>query len=189
RIGGPSIYPPVPQSVLNDNFTRPDYWLPPPPPERYRRALYLFRKRSMPDPVLSTFDAPNADFACARRVRSNTPLASLVSMNEPVFVAASRGLALRILAEGGATDASRVDYAYRLCTGRAVRSQEQEVVLGLLESRRRELAQKPASARAMLLDDQDRLPSQVSEAGIVEGAAWMVVARVLLNLDETLTKN
>ena len=189
RIGGPSIYPPVPQSVLNDNFTRPDYWLPPPPPERYRRALYLFRKRSMPDPVLSTFDAPNADFACARRVRSNTPLASLVSMNEPVFVAASRGLALRILAEGGTTDASRVDYAYRLCTGRAVRSQEQEVVLSLLESRRRELAQKPASAREMLLDDQDRLPAQVSETGIVEGAAWMVVARVLLNLDETLTKN
>jgi methyl coenzyme M reductase subunit C-like uncharacterized protein (methanogenesis marker protein 7) len=143
----------------------------------------------MPDPVLSTFDAPNADFACARRVRSNTPLASLVSMNEPVFVAASRGLALRILAEGGATDVSRVDYAYRLCTGRAVRSQEQEVVLGLLESRRRELAQKPASAREMLLDDQDRLPSQVSEAGTVEAAAWMVVARVLLNLDETLTKN
>ena len=63
------------------------------------------------------------------------------------------------------------------------------MVVGLLERRRRELAQKPASAREMLLDDQDRLPSQVSEAGIVEGAAWMVVARVLLNLDETLTKH
>lgn len=189
RIGGPSIYPPVPQSVLNDNFTRPDYWLPPPPPERYRRALYLFRKRSMPDPVLSMFDAPNADFACARRVRSNTPLASLVSMNEPVFVAASRGLALRILAEGGASDASRVDYGYRLCTGRGIRSQEQEVVLGLLESRRRELAQQPASARAMLLDEEGQLPARVAEVGVVEGAAWMVVARVLLNLDETLTKN
>ena len=189
RIGGPSIYPPVPQSVLNDNFTRPDYWVPPPPPERYRRALYLFRKRSMPDPVLSTFDAPNADFACARRVRSNTPLASLASMNEPVFVAAARGLALRILAEGGGTDASRVDYAYRLCTGRGIRSQEQEVVLTLLESRRRELAQQPASARAMLLDEGGQLPDQVAKIGIVEGAAWMVVARVLLNLDETLTKN
>ena len=189
RIGGPSIYPPVPQSVLNDNFTRPDYWLPPPVPERYRRALYLFRKRSMPDPVLSTFDAPNADFSCARRVRSNTPLASLVSMNEPVFVAAARALALRILVEGGADDASRADYAYRLCTGRSIRSREQEVVLGLLASRRRELSQKPESARAMLLDEDGQLPARAAAAGVVESAVWTVVARVLLNLDETLTKN
>ena len=63
------------------------------------------------------------------------------------------------------------------------------MVLGLLESRRRELAQKPASARAMLLDEKGQLPARVAEVGVVEGASWMVVARVLLNLDETLTKN
>ena len=189
RIGGPSIYPPIPESVLNDNFSKPDYWSPPKSEERYRRALYLFRKRSMPDPVLSTFDAPNADFACARRVRSNTPLASLVSMNEPVFVAAARGLALRILFEGGSDDLQKADYAYRLCTGRGIRAAEQKVVLALVTSRRRQLSQNAAAARDMVRGEDGRVPVRARQVGVVEAAAWTVVARVLLNLDETLSKN
>ena len=96
QVGGPSFFPPVPESVLNYNYTRPTYWLAAQGPERYRRAIYIFRKRSMPDPMLTSFDSPNADLACARRVRSNTPLSALVSLNEPVFVEAARGLALRI---------------------------------------------------------------------------------------------
>src|SRR5207253_1779963 len=73
KLGGPSIIPPVPQNVLDYNFTYPAYWKPAEGPERYRRTLYGFRKRSMPDPVLTNFDGPNSDFACARRIRSNTP--------------------------------------------------------------------------------------------------------------------
>ncbi len=80
KLGGPSVIPPVPQNVLDYNFTYPAYWKPAEGPERYRRALYGFRKRSMPDPVMSNFDAPNSDFACARRVRSNTPLAALTAL-------------------------------------------------------------------------------------------------------------
>ena len=67
RVGGPSIFPPVPENVLAYNYVKPTYWEPPTGPERYRRSLYLFRKRSMPDPMLSAFDAPNGDAACARR--------------------------------------------------------------------------------------------------------------------------
>ena len=101
KLGGPSVIPPVPQNVLDYNFTYPAYWKPAEGPERYRRALYGFRKRSMPDPVMSNFDAPNGDFACARRVRSNTPLAALTGLNEPIFVEAARALALRSAARRG----------------------------------------------------------------------------------------
>ncbi|HCN77872.1 MAG TPA: hypothetical protein DIT13_11845, partial [Verrucomicrobiales bacterium] len=84
-----------------------------------RRSLYHFRKRSMPDPVLQAFDAPNGDFSCARRTRSNTPLAALTSLNETLFVEAAQALAQRILREGGGSDESRIRRAYLLCTSRA----------------------------------------------------------------------
>ena len=111
KLGGPSVIPPVPQNVLDYNFTYPAYWKPAEGPERYRRTLYGFRKRSMPDPVMSNFDAPNGDFACARRVRSNTPLAALTGLNEPIFVEAARALALADPARRG----TRRRRAGRLC--------------------------------------------------------------------------
>ncbi|MFN9346679.1 MAG: PSD1 and planctomycete cytochrome C domain-containing protein, partial [Planctomycetota bacterium] len=94
KLGGPSVIPPVPQNVLDYNYVYPGYWKAAEGPERYRRALYMFRKRSMPDPVLSSFDAPNGDAACARRIRSNTPLAALTGLNEPIFVEAANGFAM-----------------------------------------------------------------------------------------------
>jgi hypothetical protein len=69
KLGGPGTIPPVPQNVLDINYVYPAYWIPTAGPDRYRRTVYVFRKRSMPDPVLSSFDAPNSDVACARRVR------------------------------------------------------------------------------------------------------------------------
>ena len=137
KLGGPSVIPPVPQNVLDLNFTYPTYWKPAEGPERYRRTLYGFRKHSMPDPVMSNFDAPNGDAACARRVRSNTPLAALTGLNEPIFVEAARALALRVLREGGRDDAQRADHAFFLCTARLPTSQERQAILDLVQSRRR----------------------------------------------------
>ena len=122
KLGGPSIIPPVPQNVLDYNYTYPAYWTPAQGPERYRRTLYVFRKRSMPDPVLSSFDAPTATCRASRRARSNTPLAALTGLNETIFVEAAQALALRILREGGTDDAQRADYAFRLCTARLPRA-------------------------------------------------------------------
>jgi Protein of unknown function (DUF1553) len=107
--------------------------------DRYRRGLYVFRKRSMPDPALSSFDAPNSDAACARRVRSNIPLSALTGLNEPIFVEAAQALALRILREAGPSDRERARHAFRLCTGRDARLAEEEELLKLVNSMRGKL--------------------------------------------------
>ncbi|MBL8829498.1 MAG: PSD1 domain-containing protein [Planctomycetaceae bacterium] len=189
KVGGPSIFPPVPQSMLDYNYFKPTYWIAAEGPERYRRALYVFRKRSMPDPVLTTFDAPNADFACARRPRSNTPLAALVSLNEPVFVESARALALRVLKEGGADDPARIAYAFRLCTGRAIKPAERDASLTLLAEQRKRVADGWLSVREITTGDATKLPPLPDGCTPQDAAAWTLAARVLLNLDETLTKN
>jgi hypothetical protein len=189
KLGGPSVFPPVPSSVLEDNFTKPDYWIAPEGPDRYRRAIYVFRKRSMPDPSLTSFDAPNADVACARRDRSNTPLAGLVSLNEPIFVEAARALALRILREGGTTDAQRVDYGFRLCIGRNAVAAEQVALVSLLDDCRRRLADGWLSINEVATGDPAKAPSLSPDVTPQDAAAWTIAARVLLNLDETLCKN
>lgn len=189
RIGGPSIFPPVPESMLKYNFHALGYWKVETGPDRYRRSLYMFRKRSMPDPVMATFDAPNSDAACARRMRSNTPLAALVSLNEPLFIEAARGLAVRILRDGGPTDQQRADYAYRVCTGRPVKPAEWEAIGALLASQRQRLADGWISIGELATGTVDQRPQLPPDTTPQDVAAWFLVARVMLNLDETLSKN
>ena len=187
KMGGRSFFPPVPESLFALNFVKID-WKPAPAPERYRRSLYMFRRRSMPDPVMGSFDAPNGDFSCVRRVRSNTPLAALASLNEPVFVEAAQGLALRTLREGGGTDEERATYAFRACTGRAPKPAEVATILELLRSRDGRIAEGWVPAREVSVGDA-KLPELPAGANPRQLAGWTIVSRVLLNLDETLTKN
>lgn len=189
KVGGPSFFPPVPASLLEYNFFKPDYWEPATGPERYRRSLYVFRKRSMPDPVMTTFDAPNSDFACARRVRSNTPLAALVSLNEPVFVEAAQAMALRVVREGGKTEAERIDYAYRLVTGRGVKPTEEAELLKLLTSQRKRLAEGWLSIDKVGFTDPENRPGLPEGVTPQDVAAWAIASRILLNLDETFTRS
>jgi hypothetical protein len=189
KLGGPSVFPPVPKNVLEYNYSYPSYWTPATGPDRYRRSLYVFRKRSMPDPVLSAFDGPNGDCAVARRARSNTPLAALAGLNEPIFVEAARALATRVLKEGGADDERRTDYAFSLCTARAPTADEREEVLKLLRTHRRRIADGWLNAREVATGDPNTLPTLPDKATPQDAAAWTLVARVLLNLDETITKN
>ena len=189
KLGGPSIIPPVPQNVLDYNYTYPSYWKPAEGPERYRRTLYGFRKRSMPDPVMANFDGPNGDFACARRLRSNTPLAALTGLNETIFVEAARALALRVLREGGKSDAERADHAFLLCTSRKPTAEERQAVLDLLQSRRQKLAEGWLNPREVATGDPAKLPTLPPDATPQDAAAWTLAARVLLNLDETISKN
>jgi hypothetical protein len=188
-VGGPGVIPPVPQNVLDYNFFYPTYWQAATGPERYRRAVYMFRKRSMPDPALGSFDAPNGDLSCARRLRSNTPLAALTGLNEPVFVEAARGLALRALREGGADDAARIDHAFLLCTARRPTVEEKQELLAFLAAQRRRIADGWVDARDVAAGDAASLTGLPPGTTPQDAAAWTLVSRVLLNLDETVTKN
>jgi len=188
-LGGPGVIPPVPQNVLDFNFHYPDFWKPAEGPERYRRAVYLFRKRSMPDPVLASFDAPTGDLSCARRLRSNTPLAALAGLNEPVFVEAARALALRTLREGGGDDTSRGRYAFMLCTSRPPTDDELAELLAFVAVQRRKLADGWMNPREVATGDVEKMPGLPDGASPQDAAAWTLAGRVLLNLDETLSKN
>ena len=187
--GGPGVFPPVPENVLQLNFFYPEYWKAATGPDRYRRSVYLFRKRSMPDPALGTFDAPNGDLSCARRLRSNTPLAALTGLNEPVFVEAARALALRTLREGGSDDAGRIDHAFLLCTARRPTAEEKRELLGFLAAQRRRLADGWIGALDVAGGEAGSLAGLPAGATPQDAAAWTLVSRVLLNLDETVTKN
>lgn len=189
KLGGPGVIPPVPQNVLDYNYTYPSYWKAATGPDRYRRAVYVFRKRSMPDPVLANFDAPNGDVSCARRVRSNTPLAALTGLNEPVFVEAARALALRTLKEGGADDASRIERAFLLCTSRRPSDDETREMLAFLDTQRKQFADGWLNPREVATGSADKLPALPPGTTPQDAGAWTLLARVLLNLDETVTKN
>ena len=189
KLGGPSVIPPVPQNVLNYNYVVPGYWTPATGPDRYRRAVYVFRKRSMPDPVMASFDSPNGDVACARRVRSNTPLAALAGLNETVFVEAAQAMALRVLREGGKDDASRTDYAFLLCTSRKPKPSERLAIEKLLGEHRKRLAEGWLNPREIATGDSAKLPVLPEGFNPQDAAAWTIVSRVLLNCDETISKN
>jgi len=188
KVGGPSVIPPVPQNVLDYNYTYPGYWQAAPAPERYRRAVYMFRKRSMPDPVLNAFDAPNGDLSCARRMRSNTSLAALTGLNEPIFVEAAQGLALRVLRETPGDDANRLQRAYLLSTSRLPNSEEQQAMLDFIQLQRKRLADGWLNPREIVTGDPSKMASLPEGTTPQDAAAWTLAARVILNLDATITK-
>jgi hypothetical protein len=189
EVGGPSVHPPAPDFLfLPPASYAKKSWIEDHSAERYRRALYTFRFRSTPYPVLQSFDAPNGDSACVRRARSNTPLQALATLNEPLFVESARALALRTLAHGGNSDDDRLAYAFRLCVARNPTDEERQVLLKFLEKQEQRLATGWLSARDLTgfaVTDKPPLPPNFTPN---QWAAWTTLARVILNLDETVTK-
>jgi mono/diheme cytochrome c family protein len=185
-IGGPSIYAPIPESLLALSYA-PLTWNAETGPNRYRRALYTFRRRSLPYPALQNFDTPNADFSCTRRQRSNTPLQALTTLNEVIFTECARSLGRRTL-ESGTNDVERVTFAFRSCVGRKPSVDECRELVGLLDKVRARVAEgwiNPGEISTGKNALPERLPPATTPAQL---AAYTVVARVLLNLDETITK-
>ncbi len=188
-IGGRSVFPPLPTFlVLPPASYGPKVWPEDKGPNRYRRGLYTFRYRSVPYPMLQTFDAPNGDVSCVRRVRSNTPLQALMTLNEPVFLECARALALRALSDGGATDEERLVYAFRRCVSRPPTNAEKGELLNLLGKQRERFARPEAKPWELAANDPTHPPQLPKSATPAQAAAWTVVSRVLLNLDETISK-
>ncbi len=185
KIGGPSVFPPIPDGVLNLGYGAPMKWETSTGEDRYRRAMYTFWKRSVPYPSLSVFDAPNADLSCARRNRSNTPLQSLTTLNDQVFMEAAQGLALRVWNEGGSADRDKMIYAFRLCLGRRPDEFELGKLMTLLLEQQRYFEGRTAAAVYVSSADINQIPPDLDLHRV---APWTMVARVLLNLDETITK-
>ncbi|MCP5558329.1 MAG: PSD1 domain-containing protein [Verrucomicrobiaceae bacterium] len=151
----------------------------------YRRSLYTFWKRTAPPPMMTTFDAPNRESFCLRRERSNTPLQALNLMNDVQFFEASRNLAQRILIEGGNNTDARVTFAFRTATGRYPSAEEAEIIRQTIQQHLTAYAARAEDAKAAITYGES-LP----KAGLdpTELAAWTMIANLLLNLDEVVTK-
>jgi hypothetical protein len=188
-IGGRSVFPPAPDFLFQPPASYgPKTWKEDSGPERYRRGLYVFRYRSVPYPMLQTFDAPNGDFSCVRRLRSNTPLQALVALNEPTFMECAQALALKTLNEGGRSDAERINFAFRRTVARPPTAAERDELLSLLDQQRKRLAEGWVNTHE-LGTGKNQVPANLpAGATPVQLAAYTVVSRVLLNLDETITK-
>jgi hypothetical protein len=189
RIGGPSVHPDAPAFLFVPPASYgPKVWKEETGSERYRRALYTFRFRSVPYPALQTFDAPNGDFACTRRVRSNTPLQALTTLNEPLFLDCARALALKTLQESTRDDLARLRFAFRRCLARDPTERESSILLDLLRQQISRFSNGQCDPWELAASDPKlppKLPKGVEPAQL---AGWTAVARVLLNLDETISK-
>ena len=189
KIGGASVYPPAPSFLFDRPFSYgPKIWREEKGENRYRRAIYTFRYRSVPYPMLQTFDAPTGDISCVRRTRSNSPLQALTTLNETLFVEAARALALKVVSEGGATDRQRAVYGFRRVLSRQPSENELAELLGLFQRQRERFLSGELNAWNLATNDPDKAFALPKGVKMEELAAWTAVARVLLNLDETITK-
>lgn len=191
-IGGPSVRPYQPDGLWREmsHFgstpATEQVYVQDQGDKLYRRSLYTIWKRTVPPPTMTLFDAPSRELCTPRRGRTNTPLQALVLLNETGFVEAARALAQRILREGGTTAESRIAFGFALVTSRPPSPSERTVLLGTL-ARESERYRKDLRLAQSLL----RTGDSPRDAGLppIEHAAWMIVASVLLNLSETVTKS
>ena len=185
-IGGPSVKPYQPPGYwIFLNFPKRDY-IADKGENQYRRALYTYWQRTFLHPSLLAFDASTREECVVQRPRSNTPLQALVLLNDPTYVEAARALAARVIREGGADPAVRLERAFGLALARPPRPEEASLLLNLLGRHYDQYTADPAAARALLGVGDLPAPTGIEPA---ELAAWTSVARVILNLHETITRS
>ena len=184
-IGGPSVKPYQPDGYW-ENLNFPVRTYPNDTGEKqYRRGLYTWWQRSFLHPSMLAFDAPSREECCAERNRSNIPQQALVLLNDPSYVEAARSLAARILKECNGSPEERMAWAWRQVLQRLPRVEEMETVMPLVRTHIEHYKADPAAAESLLKTGLTAVPADVDKT---ELAAWTHVARVLLNLHETITR-
>ncbi len=178
-IGGPSVYPPLPRDIPALGYASSLTWPLSTGPDRYRRGLYIFFQRTVPYPMLTTFDAPDSNAPCTRRDRSNTPLQSLTLLNDPVFFECAQALGIRMHTLAP-TAPDRIRLAFERALGRPPDATELSRLAALYESQFTLLSSDPERAARIL--GTNKVHADAAQA------ACVIVARVLLNLDEFLTR-
>lgn len=183
-IGGKPVFPAQPPGIWEVNDLGNGNWTNQHDSRQYRRALYVYHRRSTPYPSLLIFDAPSREVCTAIRARSNTPLQAFVLMNDPVYVEAARALAQRTLKEAPADSAARLGHMWYLALARPPVAAEQDILnRALAEQFEKFKRDKPAAEALIKIGDLPR-PANV-DAG--ELAAWTAMASVILNLNETIS--
>ena len=183
KVGGPSVFPPTSKDVVALTYNSSVRWNVSPGEDRYRRGLYTFFKRTAPHPNLMTFDCPDSNTTCIERNRSNTPLAALATLNNEVFVEAARGLARRVRGLPAEHDRDRLRAAMLIATIREAEESELDALEALLEEAKEYYSEHRDDA-AKLAGVSDGSANDVREL-----AAWTACVRVILNLDEVITRS
>ena len=185
EVGGPSVQPPLPEGLSMLLFADGEFL----GPQKvdtgksvYRRGLYIHRQRTLPYPFLANFDAPDGAMTVCRRERSNTPLQALNLLNDPVFFEAAQALAWRVLQESpDPSFRERLRHAFRLCVARAPTDYEQERLLQYFAQQKEMIEKYPGSV-------DNLAPAALEGIDAVENAAWVSLSRILLNMDEFVTR-
>jgi mono/diheme cytochrome c family protein len=181
KMKGPSVYPPQPKGISVLTQIKKG-WPESQGADRSRRGMYTYFWRSNPYPFLPTFDAPGATTTCTRRARSNTPLQALTLANDRSFFEIAKGLARRILRQAPEYQAGRIRFGFRLCLARGPSEPELVRLNQFFEKQQKFFQTAEQQAHAAAPSD---CPQDVS---VADAAAWTAVARVLLNLDELITR-
>jgi hypothetical protein len=184
KLGGPSVFPYQPDGVWANPYSG-DRWAMSTNGEQYRRGLYTFWRRTAPYAAFMAFDAPSREVCTDRRPRTNTPLQALATLNDRAFVECASTLARRMMTEAKGPGKERAIYGFRLCVSRAPTEIEVEHLLRLYQENLEKYRKDPAAAKKLATGG---LPEPPKELDLAELAAWTVVANILLNLDETITK-
>lgn len=185
KKGGPPVMPPQPDGLWRSTYNG-QKWVNAEGEDRFRRALYTYLKRTTPYPSMITFDAGSGEVCQIRRIRTNTPLQALVTLNDPVFLEAAGGLASRMLDAGGTDRSGAIERGLRWALIRPLRDGETEPLERLRRDALEEFHANPARGADLVKASRATPPEGVAEADF---AAWIVVANTILNLDEFLTRN
>ena len=183
KIGGPSVRPYQPGDYYSDKIGRG--WDQSQGDDLYRRGVYTYWRRTTVYPAFQIFDAPSREFCTVNRPRTNTPLQALVLLNDPTYVEAARVFAQRILSNGGDSVETKIDYAFQRAVARKPEHAESEVLQRLFQQQFEIFSQNSDAAMKIVSVGESPVPSDFDQT---EHAAWTAIASIILNLDETVTR-